>query len=87
MSTHTHTHDRAIAERIATRAHLRTDQRGNAALPMDKPSEAYCVECRARVTVGSDGTEYGHHSGHTGTTERCPHRPDCVDPATTKRWE
>jgi len=31
--------------------------------------EAYCAECRCRVTVGTDGAEYGHVSG-------CSHRPE-----------
>lgn len=41
-----------------------------------------CPDCRRQVTRGPDGTEYGHERGRgeTGTTDRCPRRPEGVDP-------
>jgi len=47
-----------------------------------------CRTCRRYVTVGPDGTEYGHQRRGRGTNDplpeecdgRCPHRPESVEP-------
>lgn len=41
-----------------------------------------CRVCGAAITVGPDGTEYGHvrHPRHGCCEGRCPHRPESVDP-------
>lgn len=45
-----------------------------------------CSECGNRITVGPSGTEYGHQRGiERGRDERCPLRPDCVDPTKPAR--
>jgi len=38
-----------------------------------------CPDCNAAITVGSNGIEYGHQRG-IKDNDRCPRRPDCVDP-------
>lgn len=51
---------------------------------IDKSSDGpeRCPECGRQITVGPSGIEYGHERGSPGETgkERCPRRPDCVDP-------
>lgn len=50
---------------------------------MSKTSRQFrCPDCGRQVTRGSTGIEYGHErgKGDTGQTERCPRRPECVDP-------
>jgi hypothetical protein len=44
--------------------------------------EFQCPDCGRQVTRGPSGLEYGHERGigETGATERCPRRPDAVDP-------
>jgi len=41
-----------------------------------------CAYCGNSVTVGPSGTEYGHrrHNDASNNAERCPKRPDAVDP-------
>lgn len=44
-----------------------------------------CRACGRRVTVGRDGTEYGHErrapeGKMLPTGESCPHRPESVEP-------
>lgn len=50
-----------------------------------KGDEYICPECNRKVTVGSNGVEYGHSRGRYKSeyAERCPRRPDCVDPCPT----
>ena len=50
--------------------------------PLDGERTYRCPECGRAITVGTDGTEYGHARGVAGTTpdERCPRRPASVDP-------
>lgn len=52
------------------------------ALPETPESGEYrCQECGAFVTVGKNGTEYGHQRGYQyKTQDRCPRRPESVDP-------
>ncbi|MFC6785380.1 hypothetical protein ACFQFH_05475 [Halobaculum halobium] len=54
-----------------------------------------CRVCRKPITIGDDGTEFGHlRAGRAGdpVDGRCPHRPDSVDPTydgptPTTAWE
>jgi hypothetical protein len=51
----------------------------------DPPREFRCPECGRRVTRGPSGTEYGHQrtardNYGSGVEERCPRRPETVDP-------
>lgn len=48
-----------------------------------RKNEKKCGKCGHRVTVGPDGTEYGHARGARGRRERCPLRPapEKVDPS------
>lgn len=43
-----------------------------------------CQVCRRQVSIGADGTEYGHQRRYrtpsSSVEGRCPHRPDGVDP-------
>lgn len=66
------------------RAHLTRDgSKVDAHTLLNSESEAYCIDCGCRVTVGKSGTEYGHarypRTNRPGKT-RCPHRPASVDP-------
>jgi len=58
-------------EHIAAAEHLETGRgtRPASSYGTERPGEAYCTACGYRVTVGPDGTEYGHQRG-------CEHRPD-----------
>lgn len=40
----------------------------------------FCPECKRRLTVGTDGVEYGHARARTRTGGRCPNRPEECDP-------
>ena len=40
-----------------------------------------CPDCQNLITVGPDGTEYGHEKGERSGRGRCPRRPRGVDPA------
>jgi hypothetical protein len=43
--------------------------------------EFRCPDCGNRCTRGPSGTEYGHaRDTSSGNAERCPRRPDSVDP-------
>jgi hypothetical protein len=42
--------------------------------------EFCCVECKAKITRGPDGTEYGHRRYGRTAGKRCSRRPDSVDP-------
>ncbi len=52
--------------------------------PASRKGNLRCRECRHRVTIGDDGTEFGHvrrgKPSSDGFTGRCPHRPESVDP-------
>ena len=43
---------------------------------INRPREYYCKDCLRRVTIGPDGTEYGHSAGSSGTSDKCPYRPE-----------
>ena len=61
-----------------------SDTRGG--LPATTDRDDICPECGRRITVGKTGTEYGHDRGtNDPRRERCPRRPDSVDPR-TKTW-
>lgn len=49
-------------------------------LPADGPRQFVCPDCGYRITVGLDGTEYGHFRGLRQDQDRCPRRPTSVDP-------
>lgn len=51
-------------------------------LSQEKEREDRCEECGRRITIGLDGTEFGHTKGSEGgSAVRCPNRPDHgVDP-------
>jgi len=42
--------------------------------------ETTCEECGRQITIGPDGTEYGHRRGHRARSQRCSRRPASVDP-------
>lgn len=46
------------------------------------PTSERCPECGNPITEGAEGTEYGHERGKGGgaDSERCPRRPESVDP-------
>lgn len=44
------------------------------------PTSETCPLCERQITVGPSGTEYGHERGESGRRERCPRRPESVDP-------
>lgn len=49
---------------------------------LDEPNpreEDRCPECGKLITVGSNGTEYGHQSGSRRGSDSCPERPDDED--------
>ena len=54
----------------------------------DRGGRILCLTCRRYVTVGPDGTEYGHQRRGRGANDplpeecdgRCPHRPESVEP-------
>jgi hypothetical protein len=49
-----------------------------------RASNLRCRVCRKPITIGDDGTEYGHlRAGRKRDPidGRCPHRPESVDPA------
>ncbi|WP_435147678.1 hypothetical protein [Halobaculum sp. P14] len=50
----------------------------------DRGSDLKCRTCRRWITVGPDGTEFGHarRGGRAGgeLDGRCPHRPESVEP-------
>lgn len=50
--------------------------------------EYRCPDCHRQVTKGLSGIEYGHARGRNASagTERCPRRPDCVDPDKPGSW-
>lgn len=73
-----HTFD-ADSPEIQSRMHLSATPFAFSRHTTDGPGEAYCLACRARITVGPDGTEYGHLRGNAASESRCPHRPDTVD--------
>jgi hypothetical protein len=73
-------HDTPSAtECVVDRPHLTQTPPRNARLAVDAPEEAYCRDCNARVTIGPDGTEYGHRTEHADRYGRCPNRPAAVD--------
>jgi len=48
---------------------------------------AVCKVCRYWITIGPDGTEYGHARGYQFQRDSqtdCPHRPSNVDPTSWK---
>jgi hypothetical protein len=47
-------------------------------------TEFCCLECRARITRGPDGTEYGHRRYGRRGGQRCSRRPQAVDPQTAQ---
>lgn len=53
-----------------------SDERVTSQQFLRSPSEAYCTGCGRRVTVGKEGTEYGHKRH----PDRCEYRSEGVDP-------
>jgi len=62
------------------REHLSAQKQSPAVNPArPERREAHCIDCGRRITVGPDGTEYGHARGYRGDgrDELCPHH--CYD--------
>ena len=60
----------------------------SAALQKQRPTDSgeyRCPECGRKVTRSTSGVEYGHHRGRRDG-ERCPRRPECVDPDKPGSW-
>ena len=52
-------------------------------MPPGRKGNLRCRVCRKPITIGDDGTEYGHlrvGRERDPIDSRCPHRPDSVDP-------
>lgn len=47
---------------------------------MSNAVETTCEECGRQITIGPDGTEYGHARGLRQREQRCSRRPASVDP-------
>lgn len=70
-------------DRVLAREHLTHTTLPGVRPPVSKPEEAYCWDCRSRITITPDGLEVGHRTKRVGRHGRCKHRPDDgVDPAT-----
>jgi hypothetical protein len=50
----------------------------------DAPNEWRCQDCRNRITIGPDGTEFGHATRSQGGRfeGRCRHRDESLDAGT-----
>lgn len=76
-------------EKYHDRKHLTTQPHPtrHKKLDTDGKHTFYCTECGCRVTVGPDGTEYGHAGNGGNVTERCPIRDGNHSPETKESPE
>ncbi|QZX98707.1 hypothetical protein [Halobaculum rubrum] len=72
------TTQRRLTDPVAIPDHLVTEP-----MPPARKGNLRCRICRKPISVGDDGTEYGHlriGRQRAPIDDRCPHRPESVDP-------